>query len=125
MPLPPIPVQLEVSSDLTMLGGRPIQNAGADLRSNGKDWLIDHLELRAPGATAVTLSGRIANLNGAPDFGGVVTLDSGEPDALFAWLRGRTDAPYLAQKPIQAQGRLTIAQRSCRSRFAESVDRRP
>ncbi len=109
VPLPPIPVQLEVSSDLTMLGGRPIQNAGADLRSNGKDWLIDHLELRAPGTTAVTLSGRIANLNGAPDFGGVVTLDCGEPDALFAWLRGRTDAPYLAQKPIQAQGRLTIA----------------
>ncbi len=108
VPLPPIPVQLEISSDLTMLGGRPIQNAGADLRSNGKDWLIDHLELRAPGATAVTLSGRIANLNGAPDFGGVVTLDSGEPDALFAWLRGRTDAPYLARKPIQAQGRLTI-----------------
>jgi AsmA-like protein len=109
VPVPPIPVQLEMSSDVTMLGGRPIQNVGADLRSNGKDWLIDHLELRAPGATAVTLSGRLANLNGAPDFGGVVTLDSGEPDALLAWLRGRTDAPYLAQKPIQAQGRLTIA----------------
>jgi len=109
VPLPPIPVQLEASSDLIMLGGRPIQNAGADLRSNGKDWLIDHLELRAPGATAVTLSGRIANLNGVPDFGGVVTLDSSDPDALFGWLRARTDAPYLAQKPIQAQGRLTIA----------------
>ncbi len=109
VPLPPIPVQLETSSDLIMLGGRPIQNAGADLRSNGKDWLIDHLELRAPGATAVTLSGRIADLNGAPDLGGVVTLDIGDPDALFGWLRGRTDAPYLAQKPIQAQGRLTIA----------------
>jgi len=109
VPLPPIPVQLEVSSDLTMLGGRPIQNAGADLRSNGKDWTIDHLELRAPGATALALSGRIASMNGAADFGGVATLESGEPDALFAWLRGRTDAPYLAQKPVQAQGRLTIA----------------
>ncbi len=109
VPVPPIPVQLEASSDLTVLGGRPIQNAGADLRFSGKDWLIDHLELRAPGATAVTLSGRVANLRRAPDFGGVVTLDSSDPDALFAWLRGRTDAPYLAQKPIQAEGRLTIA----------------
>lgn len=108
-PLPPLPVQLEVSSDLTVLGGRPIQNLGADLRSNGKDWSIDHLELRAPGATSVTLSGRIANLNGAPDFGGEATLDSGDPETLFAWLRARTDAPYFAQKPIQAQGHLTIA----------------
>src|SRR5205085_12670600 len=79
VPLAPLPVQLEVSSDLTMLGGRPIQTIDADLRSNGKDWLIDHLEFRAPGATAVTLTGRIANLNGAPDFGGDATLDSGDP----------------------------------------------
>jgi large subunit ribosomal protein L24 len=108
-PLPPLPVQLEASADLIMLGGRPIQNVGADLRSNGKDWSIDHLELHAPGATEVAVSGRVANLNGARDFGGDVKLDSSDPDALFGWLRGRTDAPYLAQKPIQAQGRLTIA----------------
>jgi len=109
VPLPPLPVQLEVSSDLTVLGGRPIQNLGADLRSNGRDWLIDHLELRAPGATALSLSGRLANLNGAADFGGVATLDSSDPEALFAWLRARSDAPYLVQKPIQAEGHLTIA----------------
>jgi hypothetical protein len=109
VPAPPSPVQFEISSDLTMLGSRPIQNAAVDLRSNGRDWLIDRLEFRAPGSTAVSLSGRVANLNGSPDFGGVANLDIGDPDGLVAWLRGQNDASYLAQKPIQAQGRLSIA----------------
>ena len=108
VPLPPLPVQFEVSSDHKVIGGRPIQNVGDDQRSNVKEWLNDHLELRAPGATALTLSGRLANLNGAADFGGVATLDSSDPEALFAWLRARTDAPYFVQKPIQAQGHLII-----------------
>lgn len=108
VPVPPIPAELAISSDIVMLGGRPIQNAGADLRSNGKDWLIDRMEFRAPGAAAVTLSGRLGKLDGAADFAGQVSLDVGDPDAFSNWLRAQTDAPYRAQKPIRAAGSIAL-----------------
>ena len=53
IPQPPIPAQIEFSSEQIMLGGRPLQNLAADLHADAKSWTIDRLDFRAPGATRV------------------------------------------------------------------------
>ena len=43
-PEPPIPAQIELSSEQIMLGGRPLQNFAADLRTDAKSWTVDRLD---------------------------------------------------------------------------------
>ncbi len=57
IPQAPIPTQIEFSAEQIMLGGRPVQNLAADLRSDTKSWTIERLDFRAHGATLVSLTG--------------------------------------------------------------------
>jgi hypothetical protein len=113
IPLAPIPTQIEFSSEQIMLGGRPVQNLAADLhadaRSDVKSWTIDRLDFRAPGATRVTLSG--TNLQPGPSgsFKGTLSVDSSDPDALAAWLLGRSEVIYRTQKPLRLRGDVSVA----------------
>ena len=70
IPQPPIPTQIEFSSEQIMLGGRPLQNFAADLHADAKSWTIDRLDFRAPGTTRVSLSGSNAQPGPSGSFQG-------------------------------------------------------
>ena len=108
IPQSPIPTQIEFSAEQIMLGGRPVQNLAAALRSDTKSWSIERLDLRAPGATLVSLTG--ANAPAGPSsFTGALSVESSDPDALAAWLQGRTEVTYRSQKPLRLRGNVSLA----------------
>ncbi|MDB5618699.1 AsmA family protein [Tardiphaga sp.] len=108
IPPAPLPTQIEISAEQVILGGRPIQNIGADLRGDTAAWAIDKLDLRAPGNTRVALSGAVAQ-SGAGGFKSTVSIDSSDPDTLAAWLQGRSEVTYRNQKPLRLRGNVTAA----------------
>jgi uncharacterized protein involved in outer membrane biogenesis len=112
MPSVPIPTQIEFSSEQVMLGGRPVQNLAADLRADARLWTIDRLDLRAPGATRVSLSGSTAKAGPSGDFTGALSVDSADPDALMAWLQGRSEVTHRSQKPLRLSGDVSVTSSS-------------
>ncbi|MDB5504515.1 MAG: hypothetical protein JWR89_4417, partial [Tardiphaga sp.] len=106
IPPAPVPAQIEIGAEQIMLGGRPVQNFGADLHGDKTAWTIDRLELRAPGTTRVALSGAVAPSGPSGGFKGAVSIDSSDPDTLAAWLQGRSDITYRNQKPLRVRGNL-------------------
>lgn len=105
LPQPPLPVQAEVGVDSITLGGRPVQNVGLDLSASEGAWRINRLELRAPGATQLTLSGATA---GATGFTGAISIDSADPDLLVAWMQGRSGIVLRGQRNMRARGRFNV-----------------
>jgi hypothetical protein len=108
-PEPPIPAHIELSSEQIMLGGRPLQNFAADLRADAKSWAIDRLDFRAPGTTRVSLSGTNAQPGPSGHFLGALSVESSDPDALAAWLQGRSEVTYHSQKPMRLRGDVNVA----------------
>jgi large subunit ribosomal protein L24 len=106
IPPAPLATQVEISAEQVLLGGRPIQNIGADLRGDAASWTIDKLDLRAPGNTRVAMSGAVAQ-PGTAGFKSTVSIDSSDPDTLAAWLQGRSEVSYRNQKPLRLRGNLT------------------
>ncbi|MGA7995561.1 MAG: AsmA-like C-terminal region-containing protein, partial [Bradyrhizobium sp.] len=108
IPQPPVPTQIEFSAEQIMLGGRPVQNLTAEFASDANSWSIQRLDLRAPGATLVSLTG--ANAPAGPSsFTGALSVESSDPDALAAWLQGRTEVTYRSQKPLRLRGNVSAA----------------
>jgi uncharacterized protein involved in outer membrane biogenesis len=112
MPSVPFPAQIEFSSEQVMLGGRPVQNLAADLHADARSWTIDRLDLRAPGATRVSLSGTSAKVGPSSDFTGALSVDSADPDALVAWLQGRSEITHRGQKPLRLNGDVSVTSSS-------------
>lgn len=104
LPQSPLPVQAEIGVDSLTLGGRPIQNVGLDLSASKSEWRIDKFEMRAPGATQVTLSGTA----GAAGFKGAVSVYSADPDLLAIWLQGRNDTVLRGQRNLRMRGQLNV-----------------
>ena len=109
IPQAPIPAQIEFSSEQIMLGGRPVQNLAVDLRADTKSWTIDRLDFRAPGATHVGLSGTSAQPGSSGGFTGALNIELTDPDALVAWLQGRSEITYRSQKPLRLSGTVSVA----------------
>jgi large subunit ribosomal protein L24 len=108
-PPAPLAMQVEVSAEQIMLGGRPLQNFAADLRGEPKSWTIDRLEFRAPGTSRVALSGEIAQPGPSASFKGALSVDSSDPNTLAGWLQGRGEIAYRNQKPLRLSGNLDMA----------------
>ncbi|SDS87217.1 AsmA family protein [Bradyrhizobium canariense] len=125
IPQVPIPTQIEFSAEQIMLGGRPLQNiagelhaearnaSGTDSKADLKSWTVDRLNFRAPGATLVSLSsspGSANALNGSSGtFREALDVQSSDPDALVAWLQGRSDNSFRTQKPLHLRGDISVA----------------
>jgi large subunit ribosomal protein L24 len=108
IPQPPIPTKLEFSAEQIMLGGRPLQNVTAGLASGTESWAVERLDLRAPGATLLSLTG--ANAPADPSaFKGALSVESSDPDTLMAWLQGRSEISYRSQKPLRLRGNVSLA----------------
>jgi hypothetical protein len=106
---PPLPMRLLLDAEQIMLGGRPLTDITAELRSDGEAWRIDQLDLRAPGGSRLALSGA-AIPSGAPDqFKGALSINSADPDLLTAWLQGRAPTAGSTPKPLRAQGSITAS----------------
>ena len=108
VPEPPIATQLQLTVEQIVFGGRSLQNLGAELRTDTKSWAIDHLDVRAPGTTRISLSGN------APDgtsghFKGALSIESSDPDTLVMWLQGRSEMIYRSQNPFRLSGEVNIA----------------
>ena len=73
-PEPPIPTELELAAEQIVLGGRSVQNFAGQLRSDTRSWAVDRLELRAPGSTRVSLSGKAAD-GTSGRFKGALTIE--------------------------------------------------
>ena len=106
IPQAPIPAQIEFNSDQIMLGGRPLQNIAAELRTDGRSWTFQRLELRAPGMTQLSLNGATP---GADSFSGRLSVESSDPDTLVAWLQGRSEINRRSTRPLRLAGDVTIA----------------
>ena len=108
LPQPPIPTKIEFSAEQIMVGGRPVQNLTAGLASDTESWAIERLDLRAPGATLLSLAG--ANAPAGPSaFKGALSVESSDPDTLMAWLQGRSEISYRNQKPLRLRGNVSLA----------------
>lgn len=105
IPQPTLRTKIEIGAEQIMLGGRPVQNIGADLHNDKTSWVVERLEFRAPGATRVVASG--AAQSGASGFAGAINIESADPDILAGWLKGRSDVKLRDQKPLRIRGNFT------------------
>nr|WP_249145414.1 AsmA-like C-terminal region-containing protein [Bradyrhizobium diazoefficiens] len=106
IPQAPIPMQIEFNSEQIMLGGRPLQNIAAELSTDGRSWTFQRLDLRAPGMTQLSLNGAAP---GSDSFSGRLSVESSDPDALVAWLQGRSEINRRSTRPLKLAGEVTIA----------------
>ncbi|MBI5263277.1 MAG: AsmA family protein, partial [Bradyrhizobium sp.] len=109
IPQMPIAAQIEFSCEQVTLGGRPLTNIAAELRTDGNTWIFHRLDLRAPGATQIALNGAAARPGATDSLSGRLAIESSDPDTLIAWLQGRSEVGLRNQKPLRLKGTVTIA----------------
>ncbi len=109
LPTLPLPANVQFSTEQIMLSGRPVQNFTADLHNETTAWSLEKVDLRAPGATHLTFRTIGIATAVTAGFTGALDLDSSDPDALVAWLQGRTDTSYRTQRPLRLRGDLNVA----------------
>jgi len=100
----PLPVQLGLSVDAVTLAGATVHAVSADIASEVDGWSLEDVEFRAPGFTQVLLSGRLKTTPQAAEFSGSTSIDAKEPNALAAWLQGRSDPMPGRAMPLQISG---------------------
>ena len=109
LPQPPLPTQIDVNAERLMLGGRPVQDLDLTLRAAAGAWSVDRLEVRAPGATNVSIRGAVAASDASGSFDGTLKLDSSDPGTFAAWLAGRSEPLSRNQKPLHVSGNVRFA----------------
>jgi large subunit ribosomal protein L24 len=111
---PPIPTKIAVALDAMTLGGSLLESVHGNIGFDGKGWNLDGLELRAPGATEVKLSGRLYDSPKGLTFSGPASLETHDLKVLVARLEGRGSPAPSAAQTLSARGVVTIG----RDRFA-------
>jgi AsmA family/AsmA-like C-terminal region len=106
---PPLPGKVEVGIAGLTVGGTNVQSLHGVVRFDTTGWRLDGVELRAPGSTQVSLSGRLDRSAYGLAFDGPGTVDSADADMLLAWLAGRGDASSAGSRALRARGDVTIA----------------
>ncbi|MGJ4943400.1 AsmA-like C-terminal region-containing protein [Bradyrhizobium sp. HKCCYLS1011] len=108
LPTLPLPAEVQLSTEQITLAGRPVQDVTAKLHSEPTAWSLQQVDLRAPGATHLTFKTAIAATSATSGFSGALDLDSSDPDALVAWLQGRTETTYRSQRPLRLRGNVSV-----------------
>ncbi len=122
---PQVPVKIGIGVDSVTLGGAFLTALRGDIVTEGDDWSLDNVEFRAPGATQVRASGRLAVAAGTIEFAGPASVDSADPKLLIAWLEGRQEATRAPIGALRARGDVTLgAQRLAVERLKAEVDRK-
>ncbi|MBV8778065.1 MAG: hypothetical protein JO258_12795, partial [Alphaproteobacteria bacterium] len=122
---PPFPLQLGVGIDSVTLAGSSIQAVRGDFNLDSSGLDIETFEFRAPGATQVRVSGRLALAGAEASFKGPATIEAADPRAFAAWLEGRDGASREQIGPMRASGDVTFGNdRVAIERFKAEVDRK-
>jgi len=122
---PPFPLQLGIGIDSVTLAGSQIQAMRGDFKIDPSGLDIETFEFRAPGATHVRLSGRLARVGTEASFKGPATIDAADPRAFAAWLEGRAGGGGDHVGPMRASGDVTFANdRIAIDRFKAEIDRK-
>jgi large subunit ribosomal protein L24 len=106
---PPLPGKIGVGIAGLTVGGTNVQSLHGAARFDATGWSLDGFELRAPGLTQVSLSGRIAQSAHGLAFTGPGALDSADADMLLSWLSGHGDTSSAGVRTLRAHGAVTIA----------------
>ena len=106
---PALPIQLGVGIDRVTLGGNNIENLRGDVSSSTGGWNLDRLEFRAPGATQVRLSGRLAVEPDGVAFAGPAEIEVSDPRTLTAWLSGRNETSPGELRLLNLRGEVVLA----------------
>ena len=104
----PVPTMLSISVENVTLGGAMLARVGADVKTGADGVDIQRLELRAPGATQVRVSGRLRNAPTGTRFEGTTRIEAGDPRALIAWLTDRTELQETAAGPWKVGADVTL-----------------
>lgn len=107
-PAPPLPIRISLGVDSLMAGGGTVSALRGDVENDAHGWNLDRLELRAPGATQMLITGKLALADHKVEFQGPVRVDSSDPAALFAWIEGRSVAGRPALGPMRGSGTVTL-----------------
>jgi large subunit ribosomal protein L24 len=122
---PSIPVRLGIGIDALTLAGATIQTVRGDLVSEGQAWNLEGFEFRAPGITEVNFSGRLDVAAKRLGFTGPVSVASGDPGVLVAWLEGLSEPSPGRMKPLRARGDVTLgAETVAVERLKAEIDRK-
>ena len=122
---PPFPLQLGVGIDSVTLAGSSIQAVRGDFNLDSSGLDIETFEFRAPGATQVRVSGRLALAGAEASFKGPATIEAADPRAFAAWLEGRDGASREQIGTMRASGDVTFGNdRIAIDRFKAEVDRK-
>jgi large subunit ribosomal protein L24 len=112
----PMPGEIGFSIDGLTVGGSSLQALRGAVRFDAGGWSIEGLDFRAPGLTEVNLSGRLTNTaslpllaSGGPGFSGTGAIESGDVNALLAWVGGRSAAAGVTTSTLNAQGKVAVA----------------
>jgi large subunit ribosomal protein L24 len=99
----PIPVSLGISVESLTLAGATLQRFSGDISSGSGGWNIEKLELRAPGISQLSMSGRLGIADGI-SFSGRTRLSSKDPRTLIAWLTVRPEDQITAATSLSIDG---------------------
>ncbi len=121
---PPLPVAAGIAIEALTVGGAAIQSLHGHVRFDDRNgWGLDDFAFRAPGFTAVSLSGRLGASPQGVMLGGPASIESADLKVLVAWLEGRGDQPSGPAQSMTARGEITIANdRFVLDRLSASLD---
>jgi uncharacterized protein involved in outer membrane biogenesis len=107
-PAPPLPIRISLGVDSLMAGGATVSALRGDVENDAGGWNLDRLELRAPGATQMLITGKLALADRKVEFQGPVKVDSSDPAVFFAWIEGRSAAGRPPLGPMRGSGTVTL-----------------
>ena len=124
-PAPPLPIRISLGVDSLIAGGATVAAVRGDVATDSKGWSLDRLEMRAPGATQLLVTGKLALTDQKVEFQGPVKVDSSDPTTFFAWIEGRSAAGRPALGPMRGSGTVTLgSERVAVDGLKADIDRR-
>jgi uncharacterized protein involved in outer membrane biogenesis len=126
MPTPPLPIRISLGVDSVIAGGATISALRGDVENSAKGWNLDRLEMRAPGATQLLVTGKLALADQKVEFQGPVKVDSSDPTVFFAWIEGRGVGARPTLGPMRGGGTVTLGrERVAVDGLKANIDNRP
>ena len=119
----PIPTTLSVAVESVTLAGTMLARVNVEVKSDADGLEIKALDLRAPGATQLRLSGRVGTTAGGMRFQGSTQVEGNDPRPLVAWLTASSEEQTARRGAVALQRRHHARQRCDRDRAAEARTR--
>ncbi|MGZ3352458.1 MAG: hypothetical protein ACXU89_26350, partial [Xanthobacteraceae bacterium] len=104
----PIPATLSMAVESVTLAGTMLARVNVEVKSDADGLEIKALDLRAPGATQVRLSGRVGTTAGGMRFQGSTQIEGNDPRPLVAWLTASREEQTAPAGPWRFNGDITL-----------------